>query len=677
MKAKSIAIAATLAVFAVFFSGCGLNAAGPRVVLDTGWTWSLAPDGASSFRPISRAGLLSLERLVPRESGDIWLENRFVVPQSLLGTDASCYLGRITMADRVWINGVFVGGEGSFESDRFSEWNRTRLYRIPSNLLSGGENTMLIRVRVDHEGSVVSTPFIGTWSEARFVALSETFWNSSVNMLIAAVMIVVACYHFFLYAMRRKDRENLLFALINLFTAVYLSNFFLTELPGMPPDRLSFLAFQKIVANALPFVLSFMMCSFVKVMLARSERRSVSLARFVCLAVPLAAIFFAGDYGALRLMRGWTQLFLLPPVFYVLYMAFDSLLKKNEDAPVLLWGLSPLAVSILLDIGLHEGLKLYNVPYITSLGWQMVVLSLLFVLAHRFANARTGIEVLNLTLEEKVEDRTRELSNANLLLTETNNDLVEARAKADRDMKMAAFVQQSFFARKPPTVSGWDLSFVFLPMSGVSGDLYDFYTDGDALNGVGLFDVSGHGIASGLVTMLAKNIIFREFREGLDDLLPEVMSRIDRKIISEKGTVENYLTGLLLRMKGNRVEYVNAGHPDLLFRSGKSGRVQAVRVDGKDPKGRMIGIDGLSDGFGAIGFSMSEGDSLLLYSDCLAEARNSTGEEFGPDRIMEVFSRSGTGSADDRLGSFLAEFRNFTGSVPLNDDLTVIVLSKL
>jgi sigma-B regulation protein RsbU (phosphoserine phosphatase) len=673
---KRIAIAATLVVFAAFLSGCALNAAGPRTVLDAGWAWSLAPDDASSFRPISRSELSSLERLVPGESGEIWLENRFDVPQPLLGTDASCYLGRITMADRVWINGVFVGGEGVFDPDGFSEWNRTRLYRIPSNLLSEGGNTMLIRVRVDHEGSLPSVPFIGGHSDTAFAALSETFWNSTINLLIAAVMLVVGCYHLFLYAMRRKDFENLLFACINILTAIYLSNFFLGEIPGFPPAGWSFLAFQKIVANALPFPLAFMTGSFVRVFLGRSERRPIFAVRLALLAIPLAVIFLAPDYGSLRLMRGWTQLFLLPPIFYVLFMAFSSRRNRNEDAPALLWGLSPLAFFIVLDIVLHEVFKLYNLPYITSLGWQMVVLSLLFVLAHRFSIARTGIEVLNESLERKVDERTAELSDANARLSETNGELVAARARAERDMAMAAFVQRSFFLGRAPSVSGWDIAFEFVPMSGVSGDLYDFYTAGNELDGAALFDVSGHGIASGLVTMLARNVLFREFRGGKEAPLADVMARIDRALIAEKGTIENYLTGVLLRFSGNRVEYVNAGHPDALVRSGRNGIVQAVRIGERGPKGRMIGIEGLSDGFGAIGFTMNPADALLLYTDCLVESRNAEGAEFGSARLEASFSRSDGDSARSMLDGLLSDFRSFTEGVPLNDDLTVIVIRK-
>ncbi len=676
MRLKHRVYLLSFCVLLLFLTGCTHVAVRPRVSLDSGWLWSATKDDSTSWLQLEKNHMSSLEDLLPGGMGVIWLKNDFSIPPELEGQNLSVYLGRITMADRTRVNDVFIGGEGSFEPDGFSEWNKARLYPLLSPVIKSGVNTLLVEIRVDHEAAIVSNPFIGTRDDTHFAALMETFWNSTVNLISAAIMIIIACYHLMLFLKRRVDRENLLFALVNFMTAIYFSNFFITELPWIPFGGMSFLLFQKIVANALTFIIVYLVSSFICVFLGRTESRMVFFLRILCLVIPLAAVFLASDYGSLRALRLWTQLFILPPLLYIMFMAISSLIQKNKEAQALLWGLSPLAVSVILDIGLHQGLKLYSLPYITSLGWQMVVFSLLFVLANRFAGARTGIEELNRHLEKKVDERTSELSEANLRLKSTNDELEDARIRAERDMRMAAFVQQSFFARRAPTVNGWDISFVFKPMSGVSGDLYDFYTDENELRGVGLFDVSGHGIAAGLVTMLAKTIIWQQFQEGKNTILSNVLSRIDRKIIQEKGNIENYLTGLLLRITDNKVEYVSAGHPELLFRSGKNGMVRPVALEGKSLNGRMLGIDGLSEGYTTIGFTLAEGDSLLLFTDCLPETRNTGGDEFGMDRIREAFARAGTGSAEERLECVMEAFGCFIAGIPLNDDLTVILLHR-
>ena len=79
------------------------------------------------------------------------------------------------------------------------------------------------------------------------------------------------------------------------------------------------------------------------------------------------------------------------------------------------------------------------------------------------------------------------------------------------------------------------------PLAGVSGDLYDIFYTGNHLNGLGIFDVSGHGISSGLVTMLVKNIIEQEFHDGSNEKLEDVMYIINDRLIEEKGNTKRSL----------------------------------------------------------------------------------------------------------------------------------------
>ncbi|OQA62458.1 MAG: Phosphoserine phosphatase RsbP [Spirochaetes bacterium ADurb.Bin269] len=680
---RTAAAAVLAAVLIGAVPGCRFSASGgnsasggsaARISLKTGWEWTRTPHDDGSWHPVPDSMLSTLDLLPENSSGIFWMRQIFSVPESLAGKRLSAYLGRITMADRVWLNGIYIGGKGSMENDTLSEWNSVRLYSIPGNALGSGQNTLLVQIRGDNEAALVSDPFIGETEDAQRAAFIEDFWNSIINILCAAMMVIVGLYHLMLYVLRRVEKENLTFAVLNLVTALYLSNFFITGIPLL--STLSFLTYQKVVANALPFIIGWLFTLFVRQFLRRKEKLPVRIALIALAAIPIILVMFAPDYGTLRSLRLVTQLFIFPTLAYTMSVTVYSFFKRNREAKTLLWGLSPLLGSVVIDIFLHQVLHLYSLPYITSLGWQMVILSLLFVLAVRFSKARNDVEELNVSLEQKVVERTAELSEANERLKITNDDLEDARKKADRDMKMAAFVQQSFFHRRSPSVDGWDIAFHFKPMSGVSGDLYDFYTEAHELRGIGLFDVSGHGIASGLVTMLGKTIVYREFTHGYAQPLGSVLTAIDRKLIEEKGDVENYLTGMLLRIRDNRVEYVNAAHPDLYYRSGRTGTVRPVRLEGKSVQGRMLGIDGLSDGYTAIGFTMAEEDALLLYTDCLPESRNAAGEEFGVDRITQAFASSGDGFASDKLESLMAEFRNFIGDVPLNDDLTVIVLQR-
>ena len=642
------------------------------IPLTEGWQYAITePDEKTEFRTLGKTRLPNLEQVVPGKTGIIWLKKEFTIPTELQGKDLSCYLGRITMADSTSINGVYIGGEGRFPPAEFSAWNTARLYHIPSNIISQtGTNTLLIKILVDGEGSIVSNPFISTTEIAKVAADRESFWNSKLNLLFAFAMIVISIYHFILFIKRPKEKESLVFAVLNIVSALYMSVFYLCELPGMPAKNMSFLIFQKIFSSSLPFVLAFLATSFVNLFLERKEKNYILIIRYALLIIPVVLSLCMPDYAHLRELRPWTQPFLIPPVLYVVYIIGSRVIQKQKDALPLLFGFSPLATTILLDLLLHDALNFYSLPYFTSFGWQLVILSLLFVLATKFTTSRTEVEELNTNLEHKVAERTNDLSAANAKLEQANE-------RAAEDMKLAVFVQQSFYPRKVPAVTGWDIAYHFQPMSGVSGDLYDFFTDGNELKGIGLFDVSGHGISSGLVTMLAKTIIDRKFSEGIFLPLSQVMTSINDTLITEKGEIQNYLTGLLVRITDGRVEYVNGGHPPVFYRASANGSVGAVEVKNHpQSNGGIIGMDGIAAQFAGIGFTMKEGDALLMYTDCLSESTNEDGEQFGVARISRAFSESGNGTAQEKIDYILRCLHSFTGTVPLNDDLTVIVLQR-
>ena len=117
-------------------------------------------------------------------------------------------------------------------------------------------------------------------------------------------------------------------------------------------------------------------------------------------------------------------------------------------------------------------------------------------------------------------------------------------------------------------------------MAGVSGDLYDFYLEDNVLTGVSILDVSGHGIASGLITMLARTIFYRNFAAGKEEDLSEILEKSNRHLIKEIGNVDYYLTGILLRFKQDSVEYVNAAGTTAYFSPANLSSVTSISNDG-------------------------------------------------------------------------------------------------
>ena len=680
-KNRCLAVTFMLILISTFFISCKQQNLDSKIDLSKGWSYSLKENaGNEDFISFDNAMLGNLETLLPDQYGFIWLKKSFDLPEALKNQNLGVYLGRISIADETFVNGTYIGGEGSYSPVEFSAWNTARFYTIPQNILKNDGNEIVIKIWVDAEGSIVSNPFISSIEAARKAASREAFWNSKINLIFAFLMLVIAAYHLMLYFKNKNEKENLLFALIHMLSALYLSVFFYGEVPFADGRHISFLFFQKVFSSSMPFFICYMVISFIISFVHSTEKKVITYIRLAFMIIPVVIVLLAPDYRALRSMR-WTFMMLIPPMLYLLFVIIRALVRKEKDAVTLLFGFSPLLGTFLIDIIVHNILKNYSFPYITSIGWQLVIVSLLFILANRFVKSRRQVEELNRTLENKVEERTRELSESNSKLSEansqlevTNNQLTEAKIKADRDLKLAANVQNSFFNPSLPRFEKWDIVYKFKPAAGVSGDLYDIFHNGEDLQGVGLFDVSGHGIASGLVTMLAKNIIDRKFREGLKQPLPAVMSAIDRQISEDKGDIENYLTGALLRINDNKIEFINAGHPKVFLRTAKNGKCYPIQLKNGQKNNGIIGFGEITQEYTALKFDIHKGDSIIMYTDCLNESVNKDGEQFTEERIAQAFEDAGIGSAKSKLDYVLNRFYKFTEGTEIKDDLTVIVL---
>ena len=103
------------------------------------------------------------------------------------------------------------------------------------------------------------------------------------------------------------------------------------------------------------------------------------------------------------------------------------------------------------------------------------------------------------------------------------------------------------------------------------------------------------------------------------------------------------------------------------------------QVDPRDRefKGNILGVAGAESCFNMVTFRMGKGDCVLLYSDCLIESVNCTGERYGIERVMQSLeSVPSVESAQTMMTYVIGRFVDFTGSEQFRDDLTVILIRK-
>lgn len=86
-------------------------------------------------------------------------------------------------------------------------------------------------------------------------------------------------------------------------------------------------------------------------------------------------------------------------------------------------------------------------------------------------------------------------------LEEKNRRLEAVNARIGRDLKAAAKVQAGFLPRRPPEVSGTSFAWVFRPCEELAGDGLNAFAIDDRRVVMYVLDVSGHGVASALLSV--------------------------------------------------------------------------------------------------------------------------------------------------------------------------------
>jgi len=73
---------------------------------------------------------------------------------------------------------------------------------------------------------------------------------------------------------------------------------------------------------------------------------------------------------------------------------------------------------------------------------------------------------------------------------------------------------------------------------------------------------------------------------------------------------------------------------------------------------------------------MQPGDSLVLFTDGIAEAENYEGEEFGSEGVIAALSSSHGRPADSTISVVETAVEAFIGELPQADDVTILVVNR-
>lgn len=90
----------------------------------------------------------------------------------------------------------------------------------------------------------------------------------------------------------------------------------------------------------------------------------------------------------------------------------------------------------------------------------------------------------------------------------------------------------------------------------------------------------------------------------------------------------------------------------------------------------MIGVPDLKVSFPSTKVTIQEGDIIVCFTDGITETENSLREQFGTERLTKIIHDNKDKTSKEIGDIILHEIKTFAGCVPLQDDITIIVLKK-
>ena len=243
----------------------------------------------------------------------------------------------------------------------------------------------------------------------------------------------------------------------------------------------------------------------------------------------------------------------------------------------------------------------------------------------------------------------------------------DERRRLESELELSQVVQRALLPQSAPRISGVEVAAFSRPAEIIGGDYFDFFKFRDGSHGLVIADVSGHGVSAGMFMSSLQTAI--QTMAPYADSPAEILERINRFYIHNINFT-TFVTVFLAQFDPTTLTltYVNAGHnPPAIYRAGKN------EIQWLMPSAPAIG---LAEMFypRTESVTLTKGDSLLLYTDGVTEVLNTSNEQFGQDRLAELFRQSTHLSAPSILQSVLQKASAFGDNRSLADDLTMVAL---
>jgi sigma-B regulation protein RsbU (phosphoserine phosphatase) len=237
-------------------------------------------------------------------------------------------------------------------------------------------------------------------------------------------------------------------------------------------------------------------------------------------------------------------------------------------------------------------------------------------------------------------------------------------ARKEAELDFALEVQQTLFPKQFPTDRGLEFSAVCVPARGIGGDYYDVLQRPGGRVAFAIADISGKGISAAILMSNVHAVLRTLYDAGHP--AGELCSQLNRQLhrVTEGS---QFATAFFAEWneRDRCLTYVNAGHPAPVLLGSRSGEVLQA---GGPPLGIFPGTI-----FEEGRLVLEPSDMLVLYSDGITEAGESSEREFGEARLEAAVKQHKEKPLDEIRQQVLKAVRDWSGD-EAEDDMTLLLI---
>ena len=248
---------------------------------------------------------------------------------------------------------------------------------------------------------------------------------------------------------------------------------------------------------------------------------------------------------------------------------------------------------------------------------------------------------------------------------------MEEKAKLDEQLEIARNIQQDLIPQDGIENEFISINGFYKAAAGVGGDYYDYIQIGNDKYGVIMSDVAGKGVPASLMMIMIRAVFKSLIHSGMS--APSRVVTLMNDTLASDISSDRFATLLfgVFDQENKNFRYTNAGYgPLMVYKKEKN---NCVLVD--PPKGSVpIGVMPEMEYDEENPISLNVGDSIVLFTDGIHEARNDTDEEYGMERLSHIIPNFADRNSKEMANLIIDDVSRFVGNTEQYDDMTLTVM---